>query len=160
MEGDELEYGLVNSENRLFIADEERLDRVRDILPDLSKGLRSRNVKPEYVEINFDQIIDDADTELQKIVDIDPEDEASIMYTSGSTGHQGVVLTHRGIIFAPLYWITITTMGRLAETGEDASSDDQLVEDKHQPANTKRSSFSRHWMSAIFSYRLLWEEKQ
>ena len=35
---------------------------------------------------------------------------------------KGSLLAHRGIIFAPFYWITITTMGRLAETNNDEST--------------------------------------
>ena len=71
--GDELEYGLVNSEAKLFIADEERLDRVKDILPDLSR-IAVRASKPEYVEINFDQIIDDADTDCLLYTSPSPRD--------------------------------------------------------------------------------------
>ena len=131
---DELEYGLVNSEAKLFIADEERLDRVQDILPDLPRiAVRSKN--PNHSEINFDQIIENSSTELETTVEIHPEDEASIMYTSGSTGHpKGVILTHRGIVFAPFYWITITTMGRLAEIETDNNSDEEEPENNYQTA--------------------------
>ena len=57
--GDEIEYGLNNSESKLFIGDEERLDRLKGRLTDLPK-ISVRSNKSEYQDIDLYKLIIDS----------------------------------------------------------------------------------------------------
>lgn len=107
--GPELEYGLVNSGTKIAIVDVERYARSAEHLascPDLQRV---------YVSRAIDEIADPRVIKLESVlgavnewgalpdlplpdVAIDPEDNATIFYTSGTTGKpKGALGTHRNI---------------------------------------------------------------
>ena len=105
--GPELAFGLANSGAKLLVCDAERWERIaphRGELPDLEHALVSRSDAPlEGAEQLEDLLGTPKDyaalpsAELPQ-VDIDPEDEATIFYTSGTTGQpKGALGTHRNL---------------------------------------------------------------
>lgn len=95
---EELQYGLNDSAPKLIICDRERLERwqqVRGDLPEMQAlAVRCDEPLPEGV-VAWDTAMQ-ADADLPE-ASIDPDSDACIFYTSGTTGHpKGAQLTHRG----------------------------------------------------------------
>jgi len=110
---DELIYGLADSGTSILFVDEERLERVRDHLDGLElmttvvvmseEPTRPARLgrAPERVHvIDFHDFLGAVDpTATPPLVDMQPDDDATMLYTSGTTGHpKGAVGTHRNII--------------------------------------------------------------
>ena len=107
--GAELEYGLADSGTKVVIADDERLGRIGaylDTLGDLRKVYVSRLTEaPSHAKVHrLEDVIgpvnswkDLADLPLPD-VEMGPEDDATILYTSGTTGKpKGALGTHRNM---------------------------------------------------------------
>jgi long-chain acyl-CoA synthetase len=109
--GEELEYGLSFAGVKLAVVDGQIYERVRDQmknLPDLKHVIIARDKGEEHADprvSSLESVIGDAHAwaGLDDIglpdVELQPEDEATIMYTSGTTGKpKGALATHRAVI--------------------------------------------------------------
>jgi long-chain acyl-CoA synthetase len=97
----ELEYGLADSGTRVLFADAERAERLRphyDAL-DLAGVVVARADDVQGDEEDFGDVVAGApDLDALPAVDLEPEDDATIFYTSGTTGKpKGALGTHRNI---------------------------------------------------------------
>ncbi|HZB42059.1 MAG TPA: AMP-binding protein [Ilumatobacter sp.] len=119
----ELAYGLADSRPKVLIADDERLARVLPVLDEL------RDAAPLHViTVRSDRQLPDDAVRWADVVDpvtapdalpeatIDPDDDVTIFYTSGTTGFpKGAQITHRGSVHNLFNIAFMTTAAGLAE---------------------------------------------
>lgn len=129
---DELAYGLKDSGSRIAIVDEERLRRIADIA-DLKIPLvavrTSKSVADGFGADTLDAALAESPETPWYLPPIYPEDDATIMYTSGSTGApKGAVSTHRGIVAGTLnYLVQGLSMLQLAQAQGVALPEQQVM---------------------------------
>ncbi len=106
--GEELDYGLADCGAKLAVLDEERAARLSSVLPGLEAlktVLVARSTGAVAGATSLDEVIgkaadyDELDDIALPDADIAPEDNATIFYTSGTTGKpKGALGTHRNIM--------------------------------------------------------------
>ena len=104
----ELSYSLEDCQPALIVVDQERLDRLADCESpaDEYPTIRVRTTENHRIPSdNWDEVLAaHAGAEMPQ-VNLDPDDDAIIFYTSGSTGMpKGAVSSHRSVIHAVLSW--------------------------------------------------------
>ena len=130
---DEVTYGLENSGAIVLIGDEKRL-RGLDKFTDLKKiVVRPTNDLNEFID--FDSFIK-SESDAFNEPSLNTHDNATIFYTSGSTGFpKGVLSTHRNILATLFSWALVTTLKREVEDSDDNTESESSAEGpKHQAA--------------------------
>ncbi len=104
---EEMAYGLADSGARVLLADQERVERFVRCSPAPDAALvvvRSSAALPAGA-VDYQALLERYPQAAMPAADIDPRSDATILYTSGSTGHpKGAVSCHLNILSALLSW--------------------------------------------------------
>lgn len=107
---EEMEYGIQDSGLKLLFVDQERLERAGPLAKDLAIELVTVRCQDEAFT-TWDAFVDGTSDTMPES-EIRPDDNATLLYTSGSTAHpKGVLSTHRSICNALLGWEAAGAVG-------------------------------------------------
>ena len=127
----EMAYGLGDSRPKVLIADDERVQRVSPVLDELRANaplhvisVRSDRELPADAS-RWTDVVDPANAPAAlPDVTIDPDDDVTIFYTSGTTGFpKGAQLTHRGSVHNVMNIAFMTHVAQLTEAKAVAAGD-------------------------------------
>ena len=108
---DELKFGLKDCGAKVVIVDQRRLEYIAPMKAELGLTLVLAREKGDGADYRYDDLLAAAKSDAPPAVDIHPDDDFCIVYTSGSTGNpKGVVLTHRGAISALFSWSFVASI--------------------------------------------------
>jgi acyl-CoA synthetase (AMP-forming)/AMP-acid ligase II len=118
---EELDYGFADSGATLVVADRTRVERLAPITK--KHGLRIITIDDcsalDVEHTPFTELLAAHAGAGMPQVEVSLEDHATIMYTSGSTGHpKGALSSHRGILSALYSWMCLGVATKMAHTQE------------------------------------------
>ncbi len=115
---DELDYAIDDSGAKWVVADAERIERLKPLIDKYALNIVATD--PAAAALIGAPTVHDWGREGQSLdwqkPEVDIDDNATILYTSGSTGHpKGVLSTHRGVLSALYSWLLMGVASKQVE---------------------------------------------
>lgn len=116
---EELDYALRDSEAKVVFADKARVERLLPLQAELGLTIVGCRDGEDMGDHSFTALRDSAPSATAPQVQIDPDDDFAVMYSSGTTGHpKGVVQTHRSALNAVFSWLLQAVIAPLIDPPE------------------------------------------